>query len=112
MWGASINVAVEHGRGAILAFWWQRRYIFLLGAADGVRAPVLLQFMICHSKKCHRPRTSSCHKVQQGGTEMAPHLYAESLDVISRPLDSSGHTQINIAASSWDAPVGMIVIVG
>ena len=24
--------------------------------------------MICHSKKCHRPRTSSCHKVQRGGT--------------------------------------------
>ena len=22
----------------------------------------LLHFMICHSKKCHRPRTSSCHK--------------------------------------------------
>ena len=23
---------------------------------------LLLHFMICHSKKCHRPRTSSCHK--------------------------------------------------
>ena len=29
----------------------------------------LLQFMICHSKKCHRPRTSSCHKVQRGPVE-------------------------------------------
>ena len=29
---------------------------------------LLLHFMICHSKKCHRPRTSSCHKVQRGGT--------------------------------------------
>ena len=27
--------------------------------------------MICHSNKCHRPRTSSCHKEQQGGTEKA-----------------------------------------
>ena len=23
---------------------------------------LLIHFMICHSKKCHRPRTSSCHK--------------------------------------------------
>ena len=23
---------------------------------------------VCHSKKCHRPRTSSCHKEQRGGT--------------------------------------------
>ena len=23
---------------------------------------ISLHFMICHSKKCHRPRTSSCHK--------------------------------------------------
>ena len=30
---------------------------------------VLLHFMICHSNKCHRPRTSSCHKEQRGGTE-------------------------------------------
>ena len=29
----------------------------------------LLYFMICHSNKCHRPRTSSCHKEQRGGTE-------------------------------------------
>ena len=29
----------------------------------------LLHFMICHSNKCHRPRTSSCHKEQRGGTE-------------------------------------------
>ena len=28
----------------------------------------LLHFMICHSKKCHRPRTSSCDKKQQGGS--------------------------------------------
>ena len=36
-------------------------------------APVLLlllsHFMICHSNNCHRPRTSSCHKEQRGGTE-------------------------------------------
>ena len=25
--------------------------------------------MICHSKKWHGPRPSSCHKVQRGGTE-------------------------------------------
>ena len=31
--------------------------------------PILLHFMICHSNKCHRPRTSSCHKEQRGGTE-------------------------------------------
>ena len=36
-----------------------------LGAATGV---ILLHFMICHSNKCHRPRTSSCHKEQRGGT--------------------------------------------
>ena len=30
---------------------------------------LLLHFMICHSNKCHRPRTSSCHKEQRGGTE-------------------------------------------
>jgi len=30
---------------------------------------LLSHFMICHSKKCHRPRTSSCHKAQRGGTE-------------------------------------------
>ena len=36
----------------------------------GIRGTaVLLHFMICHSNKCHRPRTSSCHKEQQGGTE-------------------------------------------
>ena len=29
----------------------------------------VLHFMICHSNKCHRPRTSSCHKEQRGGTE-------------------------------------------
>ena len=26
-----------------------------------------IHFMICHSNKCHRPRTSSCHKEQRGG---------------------------------------------
>ena len=36
--------------------------------SDGVVA-LLLHFMICHSNKCHRPRTSSCHKEQRGGTE-------------------------------------------
>ena len=30
---------------------------------------LLLHFMICHSNKCHRPRTSSCHKEQRGGTD-------------------------------------------
>ena len=25
--------------------------------------------MICHTKKCHRPRTSSCHKEQRGGAK-------------------------------------------
>ena len=33
------------------------------------RVLLLLHFMICHSNKCHRPRTSSCHKEQPGGTE-------------------------------------------
>ena len=33
------------------------------------KAAILLHFMICHSNKCHRPRTSSCHKEQRGGTE-------------------------------------------
>ena len=28
----------------------------------------LLHFMICHSNKCRRPRTSSCHKEQRGGS--------------------------------------------
>ena len=28
---------------------------------------LLLHFMICHCKNCHRPRTSSCHKEQRGG---------------------------------------------
>ena len=28
----------------------------------------IIHFMICHSKKCHRPRTSSCHKEQRGET--------------------------------------------
>ena len=31
--------------------------------------PMSLHFMVCHSKKCHRSRTSSCHKVQRDGTE-------------------------------------------
>ena len=35
----------------------------------GKNKTILLHFMICHSKKCHRPRTSSCHKVQRGGTK-------------------------------------------
>ena len=26
-------------------------------------------FIICHSNKSHRPRTSSCYKEQPGGTE-------------------------------------------
>ena len=30
---------------------------------------LLLHFMICHSNKCHRARTSSCHKEQRGGGE-------------------------------------------
>ena len=34
-----------------------------------LRQSLLLHFMICHSNKCHRPRTSSCHKEQRGGTE-------------------------------------------
>ena len=29
----------------------------------------IITFMVCHSQKCHRPCTSSCHKKQQGGTE-------------------------------------------
>ena len=28
----------------------------------------LLHFMLCHSKRCHRPRTSSCHTEQRAGT--------------------------------------------
>ena len=36
--------------------------------------PLLLHFMICHSKKCHRPRTSSCHREQRGGTIKKPQL--------------------------------------
>ena len=40
------------------------------GQAGCVLWPLLLlHFMICHSNKCHRPRTSSCHKEQRGGTE-------------------------------------------
>ena len=29
---------------------------------------LLLHFIVCHSKKCHRPRTSSCHKEQRVAT--------------------------------------------
>ena len=29
---------------------------------------ILLHFMICHSRKCHRPCSSSCHKGQRSGT--------------------------------------------
>ena len=46
---------------------------------------ILLHFVICHSKKCHRPCTSSCHKIHQGGTEYG--LYSGMHDNIrSFPL--------------------------
>ena len=34
---------------------------------SGAASCCLFHFMTCHSKKRHRPRTSSCHKEQQGG---------------------------------------------
>ena len=44
-----------------------RRYVGLHGMFHS--GPYILHFMICHSNKCHAPRTSSCHKEQRGGTE-------------------------------------------
>ena len=38
------------------------------GSSLQVRFSVIWCFLICHSKKCHRPHTSSCHKKQRHGT--------------------------------------------
>ena len=40
-----------------------------LKGKDTGHIKILLHFVICHSKKYHGPRTSSCHKKQQGGTQ-------------------------------------------
>ena len=39
-----------------------------LGKLGHMDALLFSHFMICHSKNCHRHRTSSCHKGQRGGT--------------------------------------------
>ena len=48
------TIVMTDGVGATT--WWQDLCV------------LLLHFIICHSKKCHRPRTLSCHKVERGGT--------------------------------------------
>ena len=57
------------GRGWVLCTQCNKSHMheihLQVGRERPLRVQVVLHCMICH-KKCHRPRTSSCHK-EQGG---------------------------------------------
>jgi len=60
---------------------------------------LLSHLMICHSKKCHRPRTSSCHKEQRRHIQRLVLLVKDMA-----PCDTSMKTHQTCARSSLPIP--------
>ena len=68
---------------------------------------LMLKFMICHSNKCHKPRTSTCYKQQQGGIEngissacMTTACLNADVLIVTKPVAVSGRVGV---AAAWQS---------